>query len=103
MEFGKNQELRKWCQRSDWAKIQIDGVIASVEDSWGKVKETLLVIGKMEIAPRKPWITETMVKKMEEKRIAKTTNVKKYRRLNNQLRRETDRAKEVYMKTYTRK
>ena len=31
------------------------------------------------------------------RRIAKTTNIKEYRRLNNQLRRETDRAKEVYM------
>ena len=34
---------------------------------------------------------------MEERRIAKTINIKEYRRLNNQLRRETDRAKEVYM------
>ena len=51
----------------------------------------------MEIAPRKPWITEAMIKKMEERRIAKTTNIKENRRLNNQLRRETDRAKEVYM------
>ena len=47
----------------------------------------------MEIAPRKPWITKAMIKKMEEIRIAKTTNVKEHRRLNNQLRRETDRAK----------
>jgi hypothetical protein len=34
---------------------------------------------------------------MEERRIAKTTNVKGYRKLNNQLRRETDRTKDVYM------
>ena len=46
-------------------------------------------IGKMEIAPRNPRITEAMIKKMEERRIAKTTNVKEYRRLN-QLRRETE-------------
>ena len=38
-----------------------------------------------------------MIKKMEERRIAKTANVKEYRRLNNQLRREINRAKEVYM------
>ena len=37
-----------------------------------------------------------MIKKMEE-RIAKTTNIKEFNRLNNQLRRETDRIKEVYM------
>ena len=81
---------------------QIEGITGSVEDNWGKVKETLLDIltndiGKTEIAPRKPQITETMIKKMEERRIAKTTNINEYRKLNNQLRRETDRAKEVYM------
>ena len=51
----------------------------------------------MEIAPRKPWITEAMIKKMKERGISKTTNIKEYRRLNNQLRRETGRAKELYM------
>ena len=81
---------------------QIDGVRGSIEGNWGNVKETLLDIlnnniGKMEIAPRKPRITEAMVKKMEERRIAKTKNVKEYRRLNNQLRRKTGRVKEIYM------
>ena len=75
---------------------QIDGITGSVEDNWGKVKETLLDIlnndiGKTEIAPRKPWITDAMIKKIEKRRIAKTTNIKEYRKLNNQLRRETDR------------
>ena len=51
----------------------------------------------MEIAPRKPWITEAMIKKMEERRITKSTKIKEYISLNNQLRRETDIAKEVYM------
>ena len=103
MEFGTNQEQIKQCERSDGEKFsQIDGVTGSVEDNWGKVKETQLDvlnndIGKMEIEPRKPWITETMIKKMEERRIAKTTNIKAYRKLNNQLRRKTERAKEVYM------
>jgi hypothetical protein len=32
----------------------------------------------MEIAPRKPWITEAITKKMEKRRIAKTTNIKEY-------------------------
>ena len=74
----------------------------SIGDTWRKVKENQLDIlnsdiGKMEIAPRKSWITEAMIKTMEERRIAKTTTIKYYIRLNNQLRRETDRAKEVYM------
>jgi hypothetical protein len=55
---------------------QIDGIRDSVEDDWGKVKETLLdilnyYIAKIQIAPRKPWITKAMIKKMEERRIAK--------------------------------
>jgi hypothetical protein len=37
-----------------------------------------------------------MIKKMEERKIAKNTTVKEDRRFNDQLRRETDRAKEVY-------
>ena len=58
----------------------------------------------MEIAPRKPWITEAMIKKMEKRRrIAKTTNIKEYRRINNQLRKETDRAKEVYLEEICKK
>jgi hypothetical protein len=51
------------------------------------VKETLLDIlnndiGKMEITSRKCRITEAMIKKMEERRKEKTTNVKECRRLN---------------------
>ena len=81
---------------------QIDGITGKVEENWGKVKETMLDslnndTGKMESAPRKPWITEAMIKILEERRTAKTTNFKEYRRLNNEPRRETDRAKEVYM------
>ena len=102
MGFGTNQEQRKHVKEVMEHKFsQIDEISGSVEDNWGKVKETLLDIlnndiSKMEIAPRKPWVTEAMIKKMEKRRrIAKTTNIKEYARLNNQLRR--NRAYEVYM------
>jgi hypothetical protein len=100
-ESRANKNYTKEVMEQKFSKI--DGVTGSVQDKWGKVKETLLDIlnndiDKMKTAPRKPWITEAMIKKMEERRIAKTTNIKKYKRLNNQRRRETDRAKEVYMK-----
>ena len=76
---------------------QIDGVTGSIEDSRERWKKLLDILnnnmGKMEIAPRKPWITEAMIKKMEERRIAKPRNIQEYRRFNNQLRRENDRAK----------
>jgi hypothetical protein len=54
----------------------IDGITGNLEDNWENVKKTLLDIlnndiGKMEIAPRKPWITEAMIKKMEKKKNSK--------------------------------
>ena len=54
-------------------------------------------IGKIEIAPTKQWTTQTMINNMEERRKAKTIDAIEYRRLNNQLRKETDRAKDIYM------
>ena len=66
---------------------QIDGFKGSIEDSWGKVKETLPDIlnngiGKMEIPPRKLRITQAMNNKMEKRRKA-TKNFKEYKRFNN--------------------
>jgi hypothetical protein len=46
---------------------------------------------------RKSWIADAMIQKIKERRIINTTNVEENRKLNNQLRRETDGAKEVYM------
>ena len=42
-------------------------------DDWGNAKETLLDIlnndnGKIEIASRKPWITEAIINKIEERK-----------------------------------
>ena len=52
---------------------------------------------------RKPWITEDMIEKMEERREAKKLSTKegrkKYRALNNELRRITERAFEVWWET----
>ena len=49
---------------------------------------------------KKPWITSEVMNKMRERRKWKNTNTpygkKKYRQLNNELRRETERAKEKW-------
>jgi len=49
---------------------------------------------------KKPWVTEEMLRKMDERRRWKQVNTpegkQQYRKLNNELRRETDRAKEKY-------
>jgi len=51
-------------------------------------------------APRKPWITNEMTMKMEERgqwKNNKTKEVKtKYKKLNNELRRATDKAREEW-------
>ena len=50
---------------------QIDKFTVNVEDSWGKIKNTLLdilnnSISKMKIAPRKPYITERIKQLLKE-------------------------------------
>ena len=48
----------------------------------------------------KPWVSEKMIEKMEERRNYKNVNTevvkKKYRSLNHELRRETDKAREEW-------
>ena len=49
---------------------------------------------------KKPWVTATMIAKMDERKQWKSVNTdqgkERYRKLNNELRRETDRAREVW-------
>jgi type I site-specific restriction endonuclease len=55
------------------------------------------VVGKVEKIARKPWITQEMISKMDERRRWKNINTeegrKNYRRLRNELKRATDNAK----------
>ena len=52
----------------------------------------------MDTEARKPWVTDKMVRKMNERRkwknVSTDNGVKKYKQLNNELRRETDKARE---------
>jgi len=76
----------------------------SVEEDWTNFKEAVKKSAEETIGyqktrkAKKPWITENMIKKMNERRKWKNVNTKvgenKYRELNNELRRETDRARE---------
>ena len=51
--------------------------------------------------PRKPWISQEMIDKMEERRQQKNVNTdegrQKYKSVNNQLRRATDKAREKWL------
>jgi len=56
------------------------------------------LVGKVEKRARKPWITQEMISKMDERRKWKNVNTeegRKYRRLRNELKRVTDKAKRI--------
>uniref|UniRef100_A0A8D8UAM4 Craniofacial development protein 2 n=1 Tax=Cacopsylla melanoneura TaxID=428564 RepID=A0A8D8UAM4_9HEMI len=77
-----------------------------VKEEWNIVKDTILEsleknIGKKTARTKKEWITQEMLYKMEERRKWKCDSSengrRQYRKLNNELRRETDKAREIWM------
>jgi len=62
------------------------------------------LVGKVEKRTRKPWITQEMFSKTDERRKWKNVNTeegkKNYRRLRNELKRVTDNAKKNMLRTY---
>ena len=65
------------------------------------ISETTEIVGfQTGMEPRKPWVTPKMLEDMEERRKWKHQSTeeakKEYKRLNNQLRRTTDKAKEEW-------
>jgi type I site-specific restriction endonuclease len=80
----------------------------NVEVQWNNIKKCMLdtmsdLVGKVERRARKPWITQEMVSKMDERRKWKNVNIeegrKNYRRLRNELKRATDNAKKEYLES----
>ena len=76
----------------------------NVEVQWNNIKECVLdtlsdVVGKAEKRARKPWITQEMISKMDERRKWKNVNTeegrKNYRRPRKELKRATDNAKHM--------
>ena len=72
-------------------KILKTAITESAEENIGREKRR---------KAKKAWVTETMLQKMDERRNWKKVNTeegrRRYRELNNELRRETDRAREKY-------
>ena len=89
-------------------KWERGSVEESVNDKWIKIREGLMdsakeVLGiRVSQSIRKEWITENMLKKMEEwrkwKNVETEEGKKRYRKLNNELRRETEEARKKWMK-----
>ena len=74
----------------------------SVQDKWALIKEAILDSGRKKIGngirkAKKPWVTDIMLQKMEERRKWKNIRTAEgkecYRKLTNELRRETDKAR----------
>ena len=84
----------------------IECVSGSAEVQQKKIKGCALdnisdLVGKVEKRARKPWITQEMISKMDERRKWKNFNTeegrRKYRRLRNELKRATEKAKKGYL------
>jgi hypothetical protein len=63
----------------------------NAEVQWNNIKENMLdtisdLVGKVEKTARKPWVTQEMISKMDERR--------------NELKRATDKAKKKILRTY---
>jgi type I site-specific restriction endonuclease len=73
---------------------------------WNNIKECMLdtisdLVGKVVKRARKPWVTQEMIRKMDERRKWKNVNNEEgrriYRRLRNEFRRATEKAKKEYL------
>ena len=76
------------------------------EVKWKNIKECVLdtisdLVSKVEKRARKPWITQEMISKMDERRKWKNVNTEEgrrnYRKLRNELKRATEKAKKEYL------
>ncbi|KAI5743600.1 hypothetical protein M8J77_020048 [Diaphorina citri] len=77
-----------------------------IKEEWNTVKNTIVnalerSVGKQSKIPKKEWITQEILDKMEGRRQLKNNNTeegkKLYKKMNNELRRETDKAREQWM------
>jgi hypothetical protein len=86
-------------------KLSANGY-GNIKVQWNNMKECVLdtisdLVGKVEKRARKPWITQEMISKMDERTEWKNVNTeectKNYRKLRNELKRATDNAKKEYL------
>ena len=81
----------------------------NAEVQWKNIKECVLdaisdLVGKVEKRARKPWITQEMISKMDKRKKWKNVNTEEgrrnYRRLRNELKRATEKAKRNILRTH---
>jgi len=85
---------------------EIECESGNAEVQWKNIKECVVdtisyLVGKVKKRARKPWITQEMISKMDERRKWKNVNAEEgrrnYRRLRNELKRATEKAKKEYL------
>ena len=79
----------------------------NAEVQWKHIKKCVLdtvsdLVGKVEKRARKPWIPQEMISKMDERRKWKNVNTEEGRRLRNELKRATEKAKKEYLENMYR-
>ena len=100
-ELEKQKENFQEKVERELTRQENDG-LPKIEEDWRKLKA--IIIGAKEVygyqtakTAKKPWITNEMLDKMDERRKWKSVKTdngsKEYKRLNNELRRETDKAR----------
>ena len=82
-------------------------ITVGVDSRWNRLKSAMTkgaesIVGKVKSKrAKKLWVTDGMIEKMDERRKWKTINTDEgksiYRRLNNELRREADKAREDWL------
>ena len=84
----------------------------NAEVQWKNIKECVLdaisdLVGKVEKRARKPWITQEMISKMDKRKKWKNVNTEEgrrnYRRLRNELKRATEKAKRNILRTHVQR
>ncbi|KAI5738445.1 hypothetical protein M8J77_007179 [Diaphorina citri] len=87
-------------------ELKKNAVNVNIKEEWNTIKSSIKnalekSVGKEARTPRKEWITREMMEKMEKRRQLKNDNSdegrRKYKMMNNELRRETDKAREKWM------
>jgi hypothetical protein len=117
-KMHRGKQIKKWdvekMKKVGWRfRETVEGTLnrdkkheKSVEQRWNGIRDCMTsaakkVIGyRKTIRAKKPWVTTEMLNKMNERRKCKSKNSeegrKQYRQLNNELRRETELAKEKW-------
>ena len=101
------KRLEMETNRTDFQEImneKIDGICdcEDVNETWEKLKESIHcaadeICGREGIQPKKIWMTQEILEKMEERRQQKNVDVNRYREINREIKQMCKEAKEIYL------